>query len=215
MKFYCRRGNERRHHSKDDIPVVDRKATFTAPFEPDSVEAILISVSENEMLDQKAFGRWHLEQKGIVIKTPQSHIAEIIAKRETAKGVIAETIRKTLSERNISVETVFITDFKFSDAFATQIESKVVAYQKFLTEENNLKAIQVIANQTVIQAEAQARANVAKANGEAQAIKIINEELKQSPDYLKWQAINKWNGQMPYVLGSGGFPFFQLPVQPQ
>lgn len=24
------------------------------------------------------------------------------------------------------------------------------------------------------------------ANGEAQAIKIINEELKQSPDYLKW-----------------------------
>jgi len=105
--------------------------------------------------------------------------------------------------------------YVFSDAFATQIESKVVAYQKFLTEENNLKAIQVIANQTVVQAEAQARANVAKANGEAQAIEIINEELKASPDYLKWQAINKWNGQMPYVLGSGGFPFFQLPVQPQ
>ena len=105
--------------------------------------------------------------------------------------------------------------YVFSDAFATQIESKVVAYQKFLTEENNLKAIEVIANQTVVQAEAQARANVAKANGEAQAIKIINEQLKQSPDYLKWQAINKWNGQMPYVLGSGGFPLFQLPVQPQ
>jgi len=154
-------------------------------------------------------------QESVKASTAKFNAEELITKRETAKGVISEAISKTLSERDIIVETVFITDFKFSDAFATQIESKVVAYQKFLTEENNLKAIQVIANQTVIQAEAQARANVAKANGEAQAIKIINEELKQSPDYLKWQAINKWNGQMPYVLGSGGFPFFQLPVQPE
>jgi hypothetical protein len=59
--------------------------------------------------------------------------------------VIAETIANTLSARNIVVETVFITDFKFSQAFATQIESKVVAFQKFLTGQNNLKAIQVIA----------------------------------------------------------------------
>lgn len=154
-------------------------------------------------------------QESVKSSTAKFNAEELITKRETAKSVISETIRKTLSERNIFVETVFITDFKFSDAFATQIESKVVAYQKFLTEENNLKAIQVIANQTVVQAEAQARANVAKANGESQAIKIINEELKASPDYLKWQAINKWNGQMPYVLGNGGFPFFQLPVPPQ
>lgn len=154
-------------------------------------------------------------QESVKASTAKFNAEELITKRETAKGVISEAIRKTLSERNINVETVFITDFKFSDSFAAQIEAKVVAYQNFLTEENKLKGIQVIANQTVIQAEAQARANVAKANGEAQAIKIINEELKQSPDYLKWQAINKWNGQMPYVLGSGGFPFFQLPVQPQ
>ncbi len=154
-------------------------------------------------------------QESVKASTAKFNAEELITKREIAKGVISETIRKTLSERNIIVETVFITDFKFSEAFATQIESKVVAYQKFLTEENNLKAIQVVANQTVVQAEAQARANVAKANGEAQAIKIINEELKRSPDYLKWQAINKWNGQMPYVLGSGGFPFFQLPIPPQ
>ena len=154
-------------------------------------------------------------QESVKASTAKFNAEELITKREDAKSVISETIRKTLSERNIIVETVFITDFKFSDAFATQIESKVVAYQKFLTEENNLKAIQVIANQTVVQAEAQARANVARANGESQAIKIINEELKASPDYLKWQAINKWNGQMPYVLGNGGFPFFQLPLQPQ
>ena len=52
---------------------------------------------------------------------------------------------------------------------------------------------------------------MARASGEAQAIKIITEQLRQSPQYLQWQAINRWNGQMPYALGSGAFPFFQLP----
>ena len=70
----------------------------------------------------------------------------------------------------------------------------------------------MIANQTVVQAEAQARANIAKANGESQAIRIINEQLRQNPQYLQWQGINRWNGQLPYSLGSGGVvPFFQLP----
>ena len=49
---------------------------------------------------------------------------------------------EVLSSNNIQTQNVFITDFKFSDAFATQIEQKVVAFQKFLTEQNNLRAIE-------------------------------------------------------------------------
>jgi prohibitin 2 len=155
-------------------------------------------------------------QESVKASVAKFNAEELITKRETAKGVIASAIRNTLSARDINVENVFITDFKFSEAFATQIEQKVVAFQKYLTEQNNLKSVQVIANQTVVQAQAQARANVARASGEGQAIKIITEELRQSPQYLQWQSINRWNGQMPYSLGgSGAFPFFQLPVQPQ
>ena len=151
-------------------------------------------------------------QESVKASVAKFNAEELITKRETAKGVIADAIRNTLSDRDIVVETVFITDFKFSKAFADQIEAKVVAFQKFLTEQNNLRSIQVIANQTVVQAEAQARANIAKASGESQAIKIINEQLRQNPQYLQWQTINRWNGQMPYSLGAnGGIPFFQLP----
>jgi prohibitin 2 len=151
-------------------------------------------------------------QESVKASVAKFNAEELITKRETAKGVIADAIRNTLSDRDIVVETVFITDFKFSQAFADQIEQKVVAFQKFLTEQNNLRAIQVIANQTVVQAEAQARANIAKANGESQAIRIINEQLRQNPQYLQWQGINRWNGQLPYSLGQGGVvPFFQLP----
>ncbi len=76
-----------------------------------------------------------------------------------------------------------------------------------VTEQNNLKAVQVVANQTVVQANATARSNVAKAGGESQAIKIITVQLRQSPEYLKWLSINRWNGQLPYALGSGAIPF--------
>src|ERR1051326_76829 len=154
-------------------------------------------------------------QESVKASVAKFNAEQLITKRETAKAVIAQAIRNTLSTRDITVETVFITDFQFSQAFASQVESKVVAFQKFLTEQNNLKAVQVVANQTVVQAQAQARANVARAGGESQAIKVITEQLRQSPQYLQWQAINRWNGQMPYALGSGGFPFFQLPLQPQ
>src|SRR6266496_5117386 len=127
-------------------------------------------------------------QESVKASVAKFNAEELITKRETAKAVIAQTIANTLSARNIVVENVFITDFKFSEAFATQIEQKVVAFQKYLTEQNNLKSVQVIANQTVVQAEAAARANVAKASGESQAIKVITAQLRSSPQYLQWQA---------------------------
>jgi prohibitin 2 len=151
-------------------------------------------------------------QESVKASVAKFNAEELITKRETAKSVIAEAIRNTLASNNIATQNVFITDFKFSQSFADQIEQKVVAFQKFLTEQNNLKTVQVIANQNVVQAEAAARANVAKADGEAQAINIITQQLRSSPQYLQWQAINRWNGQLPYALGSGGgVPFFQLP----
>ncbi|MGA8080880.1 MAG: SPFH domain-containing protein, partial [Candidatus Nitrosopolaris sp.] len=71
---------------------------------------------------------------GLPVPRPENLVAkfnaeELITKRATAKAEIAETIANTLSARNIVVETVFITDFAFSQAFANQIESKVVAFQ--------------------------------------------------------------------------------------
>src|SRR2546430_4560297 len=152
-------------------------------------------------------------QESVKASVAKFNAEELITKRAIAKAVIAQTIGNTLSARDIVVQTVFITDFAFSQAFSNQIEAKVVAFQKYLTEQNNLKAIQVVANQTVVQAQAAARSNIAKAGGESQAIKIITEQLKQSPQYLQWLSINRWNGRMPYALGgTGDDPFFQQPV---
>ena len=151
-------------------------------------------------------------QESVKASVAKYNAEELITKRAIVKDVIANTIRNSLSAKDIVVETIFITDFKFSDAFSNQVEDKVVAFQKYLTELNNLRGIQVVANQTVVQAQAQAKANIAKAGGESQAIKIITSQLRQDPQYLQWQAINRWNGQLPFSLGGqGAVPFFQLP----
>jgi regulator of protease activity HflC (stomatin/prohibitin superfamily) len=155
-------------------------------------------------------------QESVKASVAKYNAEELITKRAIVKDVIANTIRNSLSAKDIVVETIFITDFKFSDAFSNQVEDKVVAFQKYLTELNNLRGIQVVANQTVVQAQAQAKANIARADGESQAIRIITSQLRQDPQYLQWQAINKWNGQMPYSLGGqGAIPFFQLPQSQQ
>jgi regulator of protease activity HflC (stomatin/prohibitin superfamily) len=153
-------------------------------------------------------------QESVKASVAKYDAEELITKREIVKGVIADAIRNSLSAKDMIVETIFITDFRFSPAFSSQVEDKVVAYQKYLTELNNLRGIQVVANQTVVQAQAQAKANIAKAGGESQAIRIITSQLRQDPQYLQWQAINRWNGQLPYSLGGQGggtIPFFQLP----
>ena len=154
-------------------------------------------------------------QESVKASVAKYNAEELITKRAIVKDVIANTIRNSLSAKDIVVETIFITDFRFSPAFSSQVEDKVVAFQKYLTELNNLRGIQVVSNQTVVQAQAQAKANIAKAGGESQAIKIITSQLRQDPQYLQWQAINRWNGQLPFSLGGGqeggAVPFFQLP----
>src|SRR5688572_2016441 len=92
-------------------------------------------------------------QESVKASVAKFNAEELITKRETAKSVIAEVITDTLAKDNIQVQNVFITDFRFSDAFSEQIEQKVVAFQKFLTEQNNLRAIEVVANQTVARSE--------------------------------------------------------------
>ena len=63
-------------------------------------------------------------QESVKASVAKFNAEELITKRETAKGVIADTIRNTLSQRNIVVETVFITDFKFSQAFAIRLNKR-------------------------------------------------------------------------------------------
>jgi len=136
--------------------------------------------------------------------TANYNAEELITKRPQVKSDIERDIGKRLISFNIITEVVSITDFQFSALFAQAIESKVEAEQKAFRAENDLKRIEVEAQQHAAQAEGIARANVAEAKGEAEAIRIINEALAQNPHYLEWLKTQQWDGKLPLVIGKGG-----------
>ncbi len=145
--------------------------------------------------------------------TANYNAEELITKRPQVKSDIEIQISARLNEFNISTEIVSITDFQFSALFAQAIESKVEAEQKAFKAENDLRRIEVEARQHAAQAEGIAQANIAEANGEAEAIKIINEALSNNPHYLEWLKTQQWDGKLPLVVGEGGTPFIAIPTQ--
>jgi regulator of protease activity HflC (stomatin/prohibitin superfamily) len=138
---------------------------------------------------------------------------ELITKREMVKNEIEEQIRARLAAYNIAVDTISITEFQFLDEFV-KAEAKVAAQQRALQAQNELRRVEVEAQQAEARAVGEQKANIAKADGvrqtkalpaqgEAQAITIIDQQHK-SPSYLGWLNTQKWNGQLPLVVGGEG-----------
>ena len=146
--------------------------------------------------------------------TANYNAEELITKRPDVKADIEREITERLADFNIETEVISITDFQFSTLFAAAIEAKVEAEQKALKAENDLIRIEVEARQIEQQAQGEANANIARANGEAEAIRIINDALAQNPNYLEWLKTQMWDGSLPLVVGDGGTPFIQIPVSP-
>jgi len=146
--------------------------------------------------------------------TANYNAEELITKRPLVKSDIETEIGKRLDTFNIVTEVISITDFQFSDLFSRAIESKVEAEQKALKAENDLRRIQVEALQSEAIAQGVAKANIAQAEGEAEAIRVINQALSNNPHYLEWLKTQAWDGKLPLVVGEGGTPFIAIPTQP-
>ena len=95
--------------------------------------------------------------------------------------------------------------------------------------QNELRRIQIEAQQNeakaigeqkanIARAEGIKQANVLQAEGEAQAITIIDQQLRNNPTYLEWLKSTKWDGKLPLVTGGGGSggqgvtPFIEIPT---
>lgn len=129
----------------------------------------------------------------VVKATTAKHIAEeLITKREVVKEEIKVNLRDRLARSYIILDELSITNFDFSPEFNKAIEAKVTAEQLALKAQRDLERIKTEALQ-----------NIEKAKGEAESIRIVNEQLLKSPQYIDYLTIQKWDGKMPLALGSG------------
>ena len=123
----------------------------------------------------------------------------------TKRPAVSEAMRSTLDERlmvhNIAVDAFSIVGFSFSKAFTEAIESKQTAEQLALKAKRDLDRIKIEAEQTIVAARAEAESlRLQRANISTDLI-----ELRKIEANLR--AIEKWDGILPQVTGSGTIPF--------
>src|SRR5215203_3673917 len=164
-------------------------------------------------------------QESVKQVTARFNAENLITNRETVKSEIENQIKQRLAAYNVEVETISITEFQFSEQFRRAVESKVEAEQRALQATNDLRRIEIEAQQAkaravgeqqanIAQAEGGRQANVLKAQGESEAIKIIDVQLRENPRYLEWLKTQRWDGVLPLVTGGGegATPFIEIPA---
>lgn len=86
------------------------------------------------------------------------------------------------------------------------INAKVTANQKTLQREQEVKQREAEANMLRAEADGRADAKLKLAEAEAKSIQIRGQALRENPEVLQLEAINKWNGTLPQYMTSGTNP---------
>ncbi|MDQ5876894.1 MAG: prohibitin family protein [Thermoproteota archaeon] len=163
-------------------------------------------------------------QESVKQVTARFNAENLITNRETVKSEIEQQIKQRLASYNIAVEALSITEFQFSEQFRRAVEAKVEAEQRALQANNDLRRIEIEAQQAEARAIGEQQANIARAEGvrqaavlqaqgEAEAIQIVEAQLRENPRYLEWLKTQRWDGVLPLVTGgAGATPFIELPT---
>ncbi|MEG3844544.1 prohibitin family protein [Microcoleus sp. herbarium14] len=115
---------------------------------------------------------------------------EIITKRGEVKGGVDDFLTTRLATYHIAVDDVSLVHVHFSERFSDAVEAKQIAEQE--AKRGDFLALKAVK-------EAEAKVNLAK--GEAQVQRLLRDNL--TPELLERQAIEKWNGKLPLIVGDG------------
>ncbi len=123
--------------------------------------------------------------------TAQYSAEELITRREIVRLQAENALKDELARNHIIVENFNIVNFDFSPEYQAAIEQKQVAQQQVET-----------AKQRLFQAEIDAQAEVARAQGQADAQKALKDTGALTQEYLNYLFLTRWNGILPQVMTS-------------
>lgn len=180
-----------------DLQIVKSVIALNAHADPDGVGWIFenVGVGYVDRILSPAI------QESVKAGTALFTAEELISKREMVKEEIRAKLVERLAAFRVIVDDFSIIDFKFSAEFDAAIESKQTAEQRALEAENDLRRIEVEAQQ-----------RIAEAKAEAEAIRIQAQAITQQggADYVKLKAIESWNGVLPTYMMDGAMPFINI-----
>ena len=134
----------------------------------------------------------------------------MVQNRSALQEVVESDLRESLAQNGIIVTALNIENIDFEDSFEEVIRQKVAAEQEALRVQNETVAKEEQAKQTVIAAQAEADSKKIEAEAEAYAIELIQKQLEASPEYIRLQMVEKWDGHWPQVMGNEVNPFVMM-----
>lgn len=175
-----------------DLQVVHIEVTVAYHVDPSHATDILVQLNDDAV--DRVITPASLE--AIKAVTAQYDVKELVGNRAKVRDGIDQMIAARLLSNHIFVDSVSITDFKFSKEFEQAIENKVTAEQQAEKAKNDLVRISTEAQQ-----------KVAAAKGEAEALR--SQKLEITPELLQLRTIemlnNRWDGKLPdTILGGSG-----------
>ena len=123
---------------------------------------------------------------------------ELVSSRSEVAAAIEKELESVLSKYDIEVVDTAIENLTFSDEFNDSIEQKVIA-------EQNLERAKTEQEKLNLEVEQEAKRKIAEAEGIAKANTILTESI--SDDILQKNMIDKWNGELPKVVGNSSNVF--------
>ncbi len=154
----------------------------------------------------------------------QYGIEEIVStQRASLESAITATLEDKFLENNLILVDFVLRDIHFSEEYAIAVEQKQIAEQqaqqaKFVVESKKQEAEQArqvaqgVADAAVIAAQGEADARLIQAEAEAAALELISNAIKDNPDLLTYEYIQKLSADIDVMLLPSDSPFlFPLP----
>jgi len=183
-----------------DLQTVTATLTVNYQIMPNEAVAVFVRNPDLNYESQFIIPAVHESLKSVIA---QYTATDIIVKRQEVSEKLTELLREKLQHYHLNVQDINIANFDFSEVFNSAIEQKMKSSQEAEKAKYDLERIQTEAKQKVVAAEA-----------EAKAIHIKTEAMQRGGrDYIKLEAINKWDGKLPYFAGGNGtVPMLSIPT---
>lgn len=141
--------------------------------------------------------------------------------KESVQRQLQQTLQVGLADflasKGLQVETVLIRDVQLPNVIRTAITETKKREQEVLKQQAELERFATEQDQKVKQAESELKAAKLEAqkikelaDAEAYKIRVINETLEKSPNYIELKKVEQWNGVLPVYTGGDNIPMIDL-----
>lgn len=137
------------------------------------------------------------------------------SKRDVINAEISNALDTEFQKRHMRLISFAVREVHLPQALQTALDQKIQAQQQAEQQKYQLQQAQVKAQQDVAEATGRANALKAQAEGEAQATLTraeaqakANLQLAQSltPELIRYQQLQRWDGRLPVFTGGGATP---------